>query len=70
MDIPTPGMVRNSGSHFDQALDQGEIVAPWKSIMMDRLKSGRIASFRLSPLAGTLETSKSLIYSAYIIWLA
>jgi hypothetical protein len=43
-----------------------EMVAPWKSIMIDRLKSGRIASFWLSPLLSTLATPEMLFYSPYI----
>ena len=43
------------------------ILAAWKSIMMDRLKSGRITPFRLSPLASILETHPLLIILLYII---
>jgi hypothetical protein len=42
------------------------IVAPWKSIMMVGLKSGRIASFWLSPLSRTLKTPELLFYPPYI----
>ena len=44
-----------------------EMMAPWKSIMMARLKSGRINSFWLSPLSSTLEPPELLIYPYYIV---
>jgi hypothetical protein len=47
-----------------------EMVALWKSIMMDRLKSGRIASFWLSPHPITLKTPESLNNHPYIKWIA
>jgi hypothetical protein len=39
-----------------------EMAAPWKSIRMDRLKSGRIASVWLSPQLRILEAAKMPIY--------
>jgi hypothetical protein len=43
-----------------------EMVAPWKSIMMARLKSGLIASFWHSPQPNILATPEVLVYSPYI----
>ena len=44
-----------------------EIVAPWKSIVMARLKSGWITSYWLSPLARIFEPPDLLIMPPYII---
>jgi hypothetical protein len=42
------------------------MVAPWKSILMARLKSSRITSFWLSPLSSILEAADLLILPPYI----
>ena len=52
---------RSSISRIRRKPTSEVIVAPWKSIMMVRLKSGRITSFWLSPLLSIFEPPDLLI---------
>jgi hypothetical protein len=61
--IPVPQIPDASGRKPTSEV----IVAPWKSIMMVRLKSGRITSFWLSPLLSIFEPPDLLIIPPYII---
>jgi hypothetical protein len=53
---------RSSISRIKRKPTSEEIVAPWKSIKMDRLKSGLIASVWLSPHPSILATPEMFVY--------
>jgi hypothetical protein len=67
---PSPMEPKMPDAHLPLAkrikLVSEEIVAPWKSIVMARLKSGWITSYWLLPIASTFEPPDLLIMLPYI----
>ena len=60
-------MKRLSTSRIRRKPTSEVILAPWKSILMARVKSGRIPSFWLSPLPSSLDPPNDDYYSLYQI---